>query len=55
MKRPDPINGRVETVATGRFFKEIWPKGRALVPVNGWFEWVKDVDDPEKSSPTTSG
>jgi putative SOS response-associated peptidase YedK len=50
-KRPAPINARVETVATGKFFKQIWPKGRALVPVNGWFEWVKDADDPKKKQP----
>jgi putative SOS response-associated peptidase YedK len=50
-KRPDPINARVETVATGRFFKQIWPTGRALVPANGWFEWVKDADDPKKKQP----
>jgi putative SOS response-associated peptidase YedK len=27
-KRPDPINARVETVMTGRFFKGLWPNGR---------------------------
>ncbi|WP_164708139.1 SOS response-associated peptidase family protein, partial [Pseudomonas viridiflava] len=27
-KRPAPINARVETVMTGKFFKELWPKGR---------------------------
>lgn len=31
-KRPDPINARVETVMTGRFFKELWPHGRMLAP-----------------------
>ncbi|KEZ28848.1 hypothetical protein A3SK_0102345 [Pseudomonas amygdali pv. tabaci str. 6605] len=54
-KRPAPINARVETVMTGKFFKELWPQGRALAPANGWFEWVKDPDDPKKSSPTSSG
>ncbi|KPY85307.1 SOS response-associated peptidase family protein [Pseudomonas syringae pv. tagetis] len=47
-KRPAPINARVETVMTGKFFKELWPNGRALAPANGWFEWVKDPDDPKK-------
>ena len=46
-KRPDPINARVETVTTGKFFKQLWPKGRALVPSEGWYEWVKDPDDPK--------
>ncbi|MCS3467374.1 putative SOS response-associated peptidase YedK [Pseudomonas sp. JUb42] len=50
-KRPDPINARVETVATGKFFKQLWPNGRALAPANGWFEWVKDPDDPKKKQP----
>ena len=50
-KRPDPINARVETVITGRFFKQLWPNGRALVPANGWFEWVKDPVDPKKKQP----
>lgn len=50
-KRPDPINARVETVTTGKFFKQLWPNGRVLVPANGWFEWVKDADDPKKKQP----
>lgn len=50
-KRPDPINARVETVATGKFFKQLWPSGRALVPANGWYEWVKDERDPKRKQP----
>ena len=50
-KRPDPINARVETVTTGKFFKQLWPNGRALVPSEGWYEWVKDSDDPKKKQP----
>ncbi|WP_268799085.1 SOS response-associated peptidase family protein [Pseudomonas huanghezhanensis] len=50
-KRPDPINARVETVMTGKFFKELWPHGRSLAPANGWFEWVKDPTDPKKKQP----
>jgi putative SOS response-associated peptidase YedK len=54
-KRPDPINARVETVMTGKFFKQLWPKGRVLAPANGWYEWLKDPVDPKrKSSPITS-
>ena len=49
--RPDPINARVETVMSGKFFKELWPSGRALAPANGWFEWVKDPEDPKKKQP----
>jgi putative SOS response-associated peptidase YedK len=50
-KRPAPINARVETVMTGKYFKQLWPNGRALAPANGWFEWVKDPDDPKKKQP----
>ena len=50
-KRPDPINARVETVMSGKFFKDLWPDGRALAPANGWFEWVKDPADPKKKQP----
>lgn len=50
-KRPDPINARVETVITGEFFSQIWPKGRVPASANGWFEWVKDEEDPKKKQP----
>lgn len=50
-KRPDPINARVETVTTGKFFKQLWPHGRALVPSEGWYEWVKDSYNPKKKQP----
>lgn len=50
-KRPDPINARVETVTTGKFFKQLWPKGRALVVADGWYEWVKDPNNPKKKQP----
>ena len=49
--RPDPINARVETVTTGKFFKQLWPNGRVLVMADGWYEWVKDPDDPKKKQP----
>lgn len=50
-KRPDPINARVETVTTGKFFKQLWPNGRAIVPSEGWYEWVKDPNDPKTKQP----
>lgn len=50
-KRPDPINARAETVVTGKFFKALWPNGRALAPANGWFEWIPDPADPRKKQP----
>lgn len=36
-KRADPINARAETVMTGKLFKELWPRGRAIAPAHGWF------------------
>ncbi|MCC9007700.1 putative SOS response-associated peptidase YedK [compost metagenome] len=50
-KRPDPINARAETVLTGKFFKDLWPGGRALAPANGWFEWIPDPADPKRKQP----
>ena len=50
-KRPDPINARVETIMSGKFFKQLWPNGRVLAPANGWYEWVKDPVDPKKKQP----
>jgi len=50
-KRPDPINARAETVMEGKFFKSLWPEGRALAPANGWFEWIKDPADPKRKQP----
>ena len=50
-KRPDPINARAETVATGTFFKGLWPGGRALAPANGWFEWIPDPAEPKRKQP----
>ena len=50
-KRPEPINARVETVTTGKFFKQLWPNGRAIVPSEGWYEWVNDPNDPKKKQP----
>lgn len=50
-KRPDPINARAETVVTGKFFKSLWPSGRALAPADGWFEWVPDPAEPKRKQP----
>ncbi|WP_449433960.1 SOS response-associated peptidase family protein [Pseudomonas putida] len=50
-KRPAPINARVETVTTGKFFKALWPQGRALVMADGWYEWVADPNDPKRKQP----
>ncbi len=50
-KRPAPINARVETVTTGKFFKALWPQGRALVMADGWYEWVADPQAPKHKQP----
>jgi hypothetical protein len=36
---------------TGKYFKQLWPNGRALAPANGCFEWLIDPDDPKKQQP----
>lgn len=50
-KQPAPINARVETVTTGKFFKALWPKRRALVMADGWYEWTPDLLDPKRKQP----
>lgn len=50
VKKPPPFNARVETVASGKFFRQIWPH-RALVAADGWFEWVMDETDPQHKQP----
>jgi putative SOS response-associated peptidase YedK len=49
-KMPPPINARIEKVAAGKFFRQIWPH-RALVAADGWYEWVKDEADPKHKQP----
>lgn len=50
-KRADPINARGDTLLEGKFWRGLWPQGRCLAPANGWFEWIKDPDDPKKKQP----
>lgn len=38
-----PINARVETVATNAYFKNAFAKHRCLIPADGWYEWVKNT------------
>lgn len=38
------INARVESVASTPFWKPIWPSGRAIVGIDGWYEWKKHPD-----------
>lgn len=37
-----PINARVETVATNAYFKSAFARHRCLIPADGWYEWIKD-------------
>lgn len=40
--RPPPINAKSETVATNGMFKASYASRRALMPIDGFFEW-KDI------------
>lgn len=37
---PQPINARVEKVATSKYFRGAFAHHRCLVPASGWFEWA---------------
>lgn len=39
-KAAQPINARVETVATSGYFKGSFLKQRCLIPTDGWYEWL---------------
>ncbi|MFC0678053.1 SOS response-associated peptidase [Lysobacter korlensis] len=38
-QRPQPINARVETVATSGMFRKGFANSRCIVPARGYFEW----------------
>lgn len=38
-----PINARVETVATNGYFKSAFARHRCLIPADGWYEWIKNT------------
>jgi putative SOS response-associated peptidase YedK len=39
-QRPQPINARIETVATSGMFKRAFARQRCIVPALGYYEWV---------------
>lgn len=39
-KAAQPINARVETVATSGYFKHAFARSRCIVPADGWYEWL---------------
>lgn len=40
--RPPSINARLDKAVSSRYWADIWPHGRCLVPADGWYEWVGD-------------
>lgn len=49
--KPPSINARLETAATSKYWRDIWISGRCLVPVDGWFEWVGNRNEPRRRQP----
>jgi putative SOS response-associated peptidase YedK len=46
-QRPQPINARIETVATSGMFKRALLTNRCIVPAQGYYEWVVRDDGKE--------
>ncbi|ROQ37150.1 putative SOS response-associated peptidase YedK [Frondihabitans sp. PhB188] len=43
-KRPQPINARIETVATSGMFRKAFASSRCIIPAQGYYEWVLTDD-----------
>jgi len=45
---PQPINARVETVASNRMFATAFERHRCLLPADGFYEWLDRGEDRRK-------
>ena len=45
---PQPINARVESVATNRMFAKAFARQRCLLPADGFYEWMDRGEDRRK-------
>lgn len=50
-KAASMINAKSETVAHSRYWRSLWSATRAVVPADGWYEWMKDPDHPKRKQP----
>lgn len=46
-QRPQPINARLETVATSGMFRRAFQSNRCIIPAQGYYEWVVREDGKE--------
>ena len=36
---PQAIHARSDSAASSGYFREMWRRGRVIVPIDGWYEW----------------
>jgi putative SOS response-associated peptidase YedK len=36
---PQAINARSDSAAASGYFRDLWRRGRVIVPLDGWYEW----------------
>jgi putative SOS response-associated peptidase YedK len=47
-KSPTPINARLESLKTSKYFQDAFNHQRCVIPANGWYEWMRTKDGQKR-------